>query len=339
MLRHGGLVLLWAAALAACSDDDPAPDPRPFLVYLEASEARLVRVQSDGRGRVVLYDGDEAATLAPAPTPDGANILFGTRADGGDIAWRVVPLGGGPPTTLAAPPGVVHPRWSPDGSLIAWYSDESPGSIGISSPGGSTFGAVTPAEWTVNDRMTWAPDNTGLALERRLPGGDIDLYILTVGGDTLPVSVGEHLDYGPGWSPDGSLVAFLRNDLSNATSGIYTVKPDASDLRHIVTGRFFSEVYWSPDGSRLVTSRFAGPNLDFQLVTVDVATGVVTPAFTPSTRWEYYANPWSPGARFLLGTDENASGGYAVITNDGVDGRQQVSPGDVEATSPAWIPE
>ncbi len=339
MLRHGPVVLLCAAVLTACSDDDPAPDPGPALVYLEASAARLVRVQADGSGRRVLYDGAEAATLAPAPAPDGENILFGTRAGGGDVTWRVVPAGGGPATTLAAPPGVVQPRWSPDGSLIAWYRDEGQGSVGISSPGGTTFGTVTPAEWRVNNHMNWAPDNTGLAIERRLPGGDIDLYILTLGGATLPISVGEHLDYGPGWSPDGSVVAFLRNDLSDATSGIYTVKPDASDLRHVVTGRFFSEVHWSPDGNRLVTSRFAGPNLDYQLVIVDIATGVVTPAFTPSTRWEYYANPWSPGARFLLETDENTNGGYAVITNDGADGRRQVSPGDVDATSPAWIPE
>jgi len=330
---------LFAVALAACSDDDPEPDPRPTLVYLEASEARLVRVNSNGSGRQLLYDGTDAATLAPAPTPDGTSILFGTEADDGAITWRMVPAGGGPATTLAAPPDVLQPRWSPDGNFIAWFSSTGAGFIGMSSPGSTTFSTRTPSEWTVNNRMNWAPNGTSLAFERRLPGGDIDLYILLAGGDMLPLSVGEHIDYGPGWSPDGSLVAFLRNDLSDANSGIYTVKPDGTDLQQVVVGRFYSEVYWSPDGTRLVTSRFGGPNLDFQLVTVDVATRVVTPAFAPSTRWEYHANPWSPGGEFLLETDANASGGYAVITKDGLGGRQQVSPDSVEATSPAWIPE
>ena len=53
--------------------------------------------------------------------------------------------------------------------------------------------------------MNWAPDGTELAFERRLPGGDIDLYILMVVGAPLALSVGEHIDYGPGWSPDGYL--------------------------------------------------------------------------------------------------------------------------------------
>jgi len=337
---RGALCLL--SALAACSGDDPVPEPRPSLVYVEQSAAdaavtRLVRVQSDGSGRQVLYDDAEAGTLSPAPTPDGENILFATGAAAGDRTWRVVPVGGGPATTLAAPPGVVQPRWSPDGSLIAWFSDDGTGSIGVSTPGGTTYAVVTPADWAVNNRMSWAPYNTEIAVERRLPGGDTDLYIMTLGGATIELSVGEHLDYGPGWSPDGNVVAFLRNDLANATSGVYLVSGDGTGLRQVATGRFFSEVHWSPDGRTVATSRFAGPNGDYQLVTVDVETGVVTPAFTPSTRWEYYANPWSSGGRFLLETDVNAGGRYAVITNEG--GRQQVSPDSVAATSPAWIPE
>jgi Tol biopolymer transport system component len=287
----------------------------------------------------VLFDDAEAGTLTPAPTPDGENILFGTRAASGDITWRVVPVNGGPATIVAAPPGVDQPRWSPDGSAIAWFTSDGTGSIGLSSPGSTAFVAVSPAGWTVNNRMSWAPYNTELAIERRLTGGDTDLYILTVAGATLPLSVGEHLDYGPGWSPDGHVVAFLRNDLADATSGIYTVRGDGSELHQVAVGRFFSEVHWSPDGRTLATSRFAGPGGDYQLVTVDVETGVVTPAFAPSALWEYYANPWAPGARALLETDRNAGDGYAVITNDGPGSRQQVSPDSVSATSPAWIPE
>ncbi len=68
-------------------------------------------------------------------------------------------------------------------------------------------------------------------------------------------------------------------------------------------------------------------------------TVVVAPAFTSSTRWEYYASPWAPGGRFLLETDANAEGRYAVFTTAGTSRRQQVTPDSVAATSPAWIPE
>ena len=112
---------------------------------------------------------------------------------------------------------------------------------------------------------------------------------------------------------------------------------DGTGVRQIAVGRFFSEVHWSSDGKFIATSRFAGPNGDFQLVTVDVGTGAVTPVFTPSALWEYYANPWSPGKAFLLETDRNAAGRSAVITTSG--GRQQVTHDSVSATSPTWIPE
>ena len=117
------------------------PDPRPALVYLEASEARVVRVQANGGGRQVLYDGTDAATLAPAPAPDGDSILFGTEA-GGVVSWQVVPVGGGPPTPFAAPPGVNSHAGLPT-ETHRLVQQHGVGSIGISSPGSTDL--IAPA--------------------------------------------------------------------------------------------------------------------------------------------------------------------------------------------------
>jgi hypothetical protein len=334
----------FALVFAACSADEPGSDPGPAFVYVEQSAAepsvtRLVRAGADGRGREVLYDEAEAGTLTPAPAPNGQGILFGARSSLGSVTWHLVPSGGGAAVTLATPPGVTQPRWSPDGNQLGWYVADGGGSIGLASPGSSVFTATTPAGWTMTGRMSWSPLNTELVVERKLPGGDTDLYILTVAGATQPLSVGAHLDYAPGWSPDGGVVAFLRNDLSNATSGIYVVAGDGTGLRQVAVGRFFSEVYWSPDGTSVATARYAGPNGDFQLVTVDMSTGTVTPAFSPSILWDYYSNPWSPDGTVLFETDANPAARHGVFVSDGIGDRRQVTPDSVSATSPAWIPE
>src|SRR6266581_2436969 len=61
---------------------------------------------------------------------------------------------------------------------------------------------------------------------------------------------------GLAWSPDGSMLAFysMRDNLSTRTRAIYVVHADGSGLRRLNNDGF--QASWSPDGSRLVFTRF-----------------------------------------------------------------------------------
>lgn len=108
----------------------------------------------------------------------------------------------------------VWPRWSPDGSLVAYASNE-----------------------TGNDRI-------GIFVAHA--DGTEPVNIL---GDGRMLENG-----GPSalsWSPDGSRIAFAGKDLRTGRVGVWTVNADGTDERAVLDGHWES-VSWSPDGERLL---------------------------------------------------------------------------------------
>ena len=212
--------------------------------------ARLVRVHANGSGRQVLYDGTDAATARPGARSRRREhpLRHPSRRRGNHLAASCR-SGGGPATTFAAPPVSSSLAGPPT-------ETSSPGTAAAARARSASRRPAAPPSARVTPRRLGGEQPHELGAERHRarhrataarrrhrslhPDGR---------GRHVPLSVGEHIDYGPGWSPDGSLVAFLRNDLSDANSGIYTVKPDGTDLQQVVVGRFYSEVYWSPDGT------------------------------------------------------------------------------------------
>ena len=82
-----------------------------------------------------------------------------------------------------------------------------------------------------------------------------DIYVGDpVTGSTKPVVKGPENDWGPGFSPDGTVIGFLR-DTSSTTYDVYVVRPDGSDLRKITPAPISNEswVQWAPDGRHMGT--------------------------------------------------------------------------------------
>ncbi len=185
---RSGVANLWAtnpdgsnprqlsAELSSVTGYAVAPDGRSFVV---GDGARLVLYDANGAHRRILTEG---ATLEFDPTysPDGRRIAFGRadRATGSSLGlWtRSSPDGGDPqridlptepgltassgptPTALAAVPLLRAPRYSPDGTALAFVDDA--GQTGILELSGgrqltaSDFAAVSPP--------AWLPDSSGI---------------------------------------------------------------------------------------------------------------------------------------------------------------------------------
>ena len=60
----------------------------------------------------------------------------------------------------------------------------------------------------------------------------------------------------PSWSPDGEHLAFVMADEEGGSGGVYTVRPDGTDLQQVLlppeSGWLVRQVLWSPDGSEIL---------------------------------------------------------------------------------------
>ena len=173
-----------SAELSSTSEYAVAPDGRSFVV---GDGARLVLYDANGSNRRVLTD-DGTLEFDPTYSPDGRRIAFGRadQATGSSLGiWSRSSDGGdpqridvSPPVTDASvaptpsPPSAVPlaraPRYSPDGTAIAFVDDA--GRIGILELGSgeistAAFGAVAPP--------AWLPDSSGILVSGLAPGAPV----------------------------------------------------------------------------------------------------------------------------------------------------------------------
>ena len=116
---------------------------------------------------------------------------------------------------------------------------------------------------------SWSPDATQLAYDYT-SNGSMDIAVMSLGGgEPRLIAGGPNDEAMPRWSPDGSRIAFLSDD--GTGMNIYWVPPTGGARRKIAEThlqyleRFTSidavgSQPWSPDGRRLVFSRFEPGN-------------------------------------------------------------------------------
>lgn len=172
---------------------------------------------------------------ATNPGPNGRIAFFRWGDDGFAQVWTSNPDLTAEVQLTTGEANSGWPAWAPDASRIAFDSDRSDPDPGDGVP--------------INDVFTMRPD-----------GSDVR---------KLTDSVGFSGD--PAYSPDGSLVAFDTN--RGATSGdpgwpaaspdlsIFVINTDGTGMRRVTTppsGASDTEPSFSPDGTRIVFTRFQG---------------------------------------------------------------------------------
>ena len=111
---------------------------------------------------------------------------------------------------------------------------------------------------SANSAPTWSPDGRRLAFQKRTWSGDQgtahDLYVMDADGTGIvQLTSGMDLnDTQPQWSPDGSLILFCRENFTEGGTDLYTIRPDASDLKNLTPGEGLDDDGdWSPDGRQI----------------------------------------------------------------------------------------
>lgn len=200
------------------------PDGRSLLFSAETEtgyEIAIRALSEAGPERLLTSDGQQ--NIQPSPSPKEGLVAYHSVSRGG--IWAV-PLAGGAPRQLSATGSA--PRFSPDGSLIAFQSGPSPV-------------LEDPSRELPEEATIWVvrPDGTGL---RRV---------------TQPGSPpGAHS--APAWLPRGGEIVFLSS--AKGKPVIWSVSLSDGRLRKILaSSTAISSPIAAPDGSEVLFASAAGP--------------------------------------------------------------------------------
>lgn len=285
----------------------------------------------------------------PQLSPDGARVVFAVQVASPDkdgyrrSLWAVPTDGAGPARQLTlGAKSDGSPRWSPDGSTIAFLSDR--GAI-LHAGGASDMPgpADPPKDGTI---QVWLlPSDGGEARQlTRLPADVDDLAWSPDGAQLVLVSSAtratrEPDKRKPGDPPkrDTRLIDRLDYMLNGAgftydkASKLWLVDVADGSVRRLTSGRSKDESpRWSPDGTRIAftADRHANPDLDWRsdIYVLDVGTGAVRRVTGGSGERAFLTPAWSPdgrriatiGHRFAAGAASRA--GVWLFDADGGEG-------------------
>ncbi|HEX8456399.1 MAG TPA: M12 family metallo-peptidase [Pyrinomonadaceae bacterium] len=151
-----------------------------------------------------------------------------------------------------------------------------------------------------------------------------NIQIVNADGSSLSSLTDDGLqNMSPAWSPDGSTLAFVRNNY------VYLMNADGSGLRRLTnTSEPESSPAWSPDGSKLVLRKV----WDFYLVSADgkTQTKLGPGGDEPS---------WSPDGRKIVYTIGLYNQNHIYVINADGTGWTPLTSGYAGYNSPEWSPD
>ena len=306
---------------------------RTILGAILVSSAAALAAQSPAKWNVqepfgpttdVEFEATEGTWMNVDVSPDGRRLVFDLL---GDI--YTMPIEGGAASRILGGAAFeMQPRFSPDGTRIAFSTDrDGLWNIWTAKTDGTDLRQISKeARWFINS-PTWSPDGRALYARRHfvttrsLGAGEVWMYH-AAGSDGVQVTVRENQqkDVGePAISPDGKYLYFSK-DVTPGTTFEYNKDPHgvifAILRRDLTTGRERPFVNRpggsvtprpSPDGKSLAFVRRVG--LGSQLFVKDLQSGAETAVFDRLDKdlqeaWTvhgvYPQYGWTPDSRHIV---------------------------------------
>ncbi|MCC6560432.1 MAG: PD40 domain-containing protein, partial [Xanthomonadales bacterium] len=214
--------LVLALACALCMPSMAADKDKPEPPKWDVNAAH-------GAVKSVKFTTDEGTWMDLDVSPDGRTIVFALLGD-----LYTLPIAGGDAKRVTSgPQWDVQPRFSPDGSEIAFTSDRGGGNnLWRVRVDGSHYAQVTKEDFRLLNNPVWTPDGQYLigrkhfTSERSLGAGELWLFHKSGGaGLQLTKKKNDQHDLGePALSPDGRYVYFSE-DVSGGSTFEYNKNP------------------------------------------------------------------------------------------------------------------
>ena len=262
-----------------------------------------------GKRRITIEDIYQMKWASdPQISPDGQRIAYVVKeTDPNDKTkyisriWMVETAGGKPLQLTNGPRQDSNPRWSPDGSQLAFNSNRGDGNqIWLLSMRGGEALQLTKGKNSAGTPL-WSPDGSQIAFVSRIApeaaeegeeksdvrvitrlhykqngAGFLDDKVAQIcvvdvaSGEQRQVTSGEHNCSSPTWSPCGQYLAFASNRTEdadyNSQSDIWVVPVSGGELRRLTPGAGpCHSPSWSPDGKLIA---YVGHNNEYKGATL-----------------------------------------------------------------------
>ena len=234
------------------------------------------------------------------------------------------------PVQLTTGGGDVLPRWSPDGSKVAYISGADQGVYVIPASGGapvrldSALGWVPPA---------WSPDGSEVAYVGYADGTP-SISLATADGTSTAkvVETGWPTPSTLQWLPDGSIVY-------DGPGHIYSVASDGSSDPVQLTQTYSASPVVSPDGSRIAYTDYRNGRPELWVMNADGS----GQSFLSQDAATYPAASWSPDGAQVAAVYWDGTGTQQIVLVP-VDGSHEIDvtlePRSTVITSaPSWTPD
>jgi Tol biopolymer transport system component len=273
----------------AAEDAAWSPDGRTLLLKTEDGIAVVPASAPAAKAKLLARSTQQSAWL-----PNGQLIVYQNELDGEQLA-TVSPTGGRP-RFIPGTENDLEPAWSPDGTKLAFASqneDSSIWTIAIANADG-THRRVLARSDANEPSPSWSPDGRFIAYAT-YSGVEV---IPSAGGRPRRIARAE-LAWTVAWSPDGSRIAFGNVTADSDFANVVVVAPDGSHRRTVVNGEAgenWGGIAWSPDGRTLAVARRSDEGGDpdgvadlylLRLNTggkIDLGLDIASPSFSPDGR-------------------------------------------------------
>jgi Tol biopolymer transport system component len=259
--------------------------------------------------------------LVIASSRDGDSELFLARADG-QIVKRLT-------ANRAAD---FAPRWSPDGSRLAFVSNrDGDDEVFVMKADGTGVRQLTRNR-VRDETPSWSPDGTRIAFVHERPTDVLELWTMRADGRGARRLVRASRDvneqaFAPDWAPDGRTLVFSSNRPGDGNPELYRVRADGTGLTRLTRTAGDPDTLgddgfpaFAPDGSSVVfTSNRTGRNVELWTMRAD-GSGQRRLVVRPAT--DDLAPRWSPdGSRIAFvaysATNPGAAPRILVVRADG----------------------
>lgn len=263
--------------------------------------------------------GPRVAPLELPGTPDEPIVAFSSSRDGSEDIFLMRLDGTGLTRLTDDEANDSYPRWSPDGSELAFitWRETAQDDIGFSKAMLIRADGTHERFLGVDEAALfpcWSPDGQQLALA-------VTTNLATYRQDGTLVRQLRNklgvLDRYPDWSPNGSLIAFSAFDNSSNEGDIFTINPLGSGLRRVAGESLVESMpSWSPDGEWLAFSANEGYGLEWEV-------HLIRPDGTDRTFLAEGLYPrWSPDGEWISFMRYGPQADIFLIRPDGTDERQ-----------------
>jgi len=268
----------------------------------------------------------------------GEQGVFATRISyvskaGSRYALQVADVDGfNPQTVVSSQEPIISPKWSPDGTKLAYVSFERKKPIVFIQSLVSGQRTVLANFKGNNSAPSWSPDGKKLAIVLT-HGANSQVYVINADGTGLQqLTRTSAIDTEPVWSADGQYIYFTSD--RGGSPQIYRMfSTGANPQRITFDGSYNVSPRISPDGKSLAyIKRDEGK---FRVAIQDLASGQVQ-VLSETTKDE--SPSFAPNGRMILyATQMSGKGTLAAVSSDGrVKQRLSETSGDVR--EPAWGP-